>query len=283
MNTDKVLKISLFLLSVLIRVYPWPLILFASACWAQTAGDGPAPETMRAFDAYARLTESRLDALAPKPDGFLWADTPERRSKVRQSGVVCEPRNKQATVKAARGLIHDWVGAAFIPGATVDQVLRLVEDYNNHRNIYHPDVIDSRTIERHGDDFKVRLRLFKRKVVTVVLDTDYDVHYRRLGGRDWQSRSYSTRIVEIANAGSPRERQRGPREEHGYLWRLNSYWLFREKDGGVYVECEVVSLSRGVPAVLAWLIDPIIRSLPKDALENTLRSTRAMVLRSLAN
>jgi len=27
---------------------------------------------MRAFDAYARLTESRLDALARKPDGFLW-------------------------------------------------------------------------------------------------------------------------------------------------------------------------------------------------------------------
>ena len=81
---------------------------------------------MRAFDAYARLTESRLDALAQKQDGFLWADTPERRSKVRQSGVICELRNKQATVRVAGGLLHDWVGAAFIPGATVDQVLRLV-------------------------------------------------------------------------------------------------------------------------------------------------------------
>jgi len=117
----------------------------------------------------------------------------------------------------------------------------------------------------------------------VVLDVDSDVHYRRLGGRDWQSRSFSTRIVEIADAGSPRERQRGPREEHGYLWRINSYWFFREKDDGVYVECEAVSLSRNVPAAVAWLIDPIIRSLPKDALENTLRATRAMVLRTLTN
>jgi hypothetical protein len=263
------------------------LLLICPLAWAADsqppAAGGPAPETVRAFDAYARLTESRMDALAQKQDGFLWADTPDRRSKVRQAGVVCEPRNNQATVRVAGGLLHDWVGAAFIPGATVDQVLRLSQDYNNHRNTYHPDVLDSRTLERHGDDFKVRLRLFKRKVVTVVLDTDYDIHYRRLGGRDWQSRSYSTRIVEIADAGSPRERQLGPREDHGYLWRINSYWFFREKDGGVYVECEAVSLSRGVPAVLAWLIDPIIRSLPKDALENTLRSTRAMVLRTLAN
>jgi len=263
------------------------LLLICPLAWAadsQTpAAGGPAPETSRAFDAYARLTESRLDALAQKQDGFLWAQTPERRSKVRQSGVVCEPRNKQATVRAGRGLIHDWVGTAFIPGASVDQVLRLVQDYNNHRNTYHPDVIDSRTIERHGDDFKVRLRLFKRKVVTVVLDVDSDVHYRRLGGRDWQSRSYSTRIVEVADAGGPRERERRPREEHGYLWRINSYWFFRDKDGGVYVECEAVSLSRNVPAALAWLIDPIVRSLPKDALENTLRATRAMVLRTRAN
>ena len=263
------------------------LLLVCRLAWAADspppAGGGPAPETMRAFDAYARLTESRLDALAPKPDGFLWADTPARRSRVRQAGVICEPRNRQGAVKAARGLIHDWVGASFIPRATVDQVLRLVQDYDNHRNTYQPDVVDSRTLERHGDDFKVRLRLFKRKVVTVVLDVDSDVHYRRLGGRDWQSRSFSTRIVEIADAGSPRERQRGPREEHGYLWRINSYWFFREKDDGVYVECQAVSLSRNVPAAVAWLIDPIIRSLPKDALENTLRATRAMVLRTLTN
>lgn len=268
----------------IVRLVPLLVCRLAWAAEPQApAAGGPAPETMRAFDAYARLTESRLDALARKPDGFLWADTPERQARLRRVGVVCEPRNRQATVKTGRGLIHDWVGAAFIPRATVEQVLRLVQDYDNHRNTYQPDVIDSRIMERHGDDFKVRLRLFKRKVVTVVLDTDSDVHYRRLSGRDWQSRSYSTRIVEIADAGSPRERPRGPREEHGYLWRLNSYWFFREKDGGVYVECEAVSLSRGVPAALAWLIDPIVRSLPKDALENTLRATRALVLRSLAN
>ena len=240
---------------------------------------GPPPETLRAFNAYARLTESRLDALVQDSDGFLWADTAGRRARLRQAGVICEPRNSKGDVKVARGLIHDWVGAAFIPGTTVGTVLELIQDYDNHRNTFRPDVIDSRLVQRNGGDFKVRLRLFKRKVVTVVLDTDYDVRYLPLTGRDWQSRSYSTRIVEIADAWGPRERERPPHQDHGYLWRLNSYWLFRERDGGVYVECEAVSLSRGVPPALAWLIDPIIRSLPKDALENTLRATRTLVLK----
>lgn len=242
----------------------------------------PAPETLRAFEAYARLAESRMDALAGNPEGFLWADSPARRQKLRQAGVICEPRNAKGSMRVSRGLVHNWVGAAFIPGASVAQVLRVVQDYNHHRETYRPDVIDSRILEHHGNDFKIRLRVFQRKVVTVVLDTDYDVHYRPIAGNDWQSRAISTRVVEINNPGTPRERERSPREDHGYLWRLNSYWLFRERDGGVYLECEVVSLSRSVPPALAWLIDPIIRSLPKDALDHALRTTRALVMKPSA-
>jgi hypothetical protein len=143
--------------------------------------------------------------------------------------------------------------------------------------------MDSRLLQRNGDDFKVRLRLFKRKVITLVLDTDFDIRYRPIGDSDWQSRSYSTRIVEIANARSPRERERPSGEDHGYLWRLNSYWLFRQRDGGVYVECEAVSLSRTVPGALAPIIRPIIRSLPKDTLTNTMSRTRELVLEGMTD
>jgi len=261
----------------------WLLWAAASCAEPQAPLTGVAPpETLRAFQTYVSLTESRLDGLLESPDGFLWADTAARRENLRRAGVICEPRNHKGPVKVTRGLIHDWVGAAFIPNATVSGVLQLLQDYDNHRNLYRADIMDSRTLERKGNDFKVRLRIFKRKVVTVVLDSDYDVHYRPLGGKDWQSRSYSTRIVEIANAGSARERERTAREDHGYLWRLNSYWLFRQRDGGVYVECEAVSLSRSVPAALAWLIEPIIRSLPKDVLDQTLRTTRTLALKGTA-
>ena len=243
---------------------------------------GPRPETQRAFDTYVRLTEARLDAQLQKKDGFLWADTAEKRARVRSAGALCEPRNNRGDVKVAGGLIHDWVGAAFIPGANVNRVLALVQDYDNHKKNYKPDVLDSKTLKRHGDDFRVRLRFLERKVITVVMDTEYDVHYQPLGGGDWRSFSYSTRIVEIANAGGPRERERAAKEDRGFLWRLNSYWLFRQRDGGVYVECEAVSLSRSVPAALEWLIDPIIRNMPRDILTNTLRATRRLALADLA-
>jgi hypothetical protein len=263
-----------------------PLLLLAAAVAAgQSPQEAPpagvAPvQTVRAFDAYVRVTESRLDALLQATDSYLWADTPARRTRLRQEGVICEPRNGKGDRRVSGGLIHHWVGAAFIPGATAEQVLTLLQDYDHHKNTYKPEVIDSKILDRQGNNFNVRLRLLKRKIVTVVLDTDYLIHYRPLSGHDWQSRSYSTRIVEIADAGGPREHQQPAAQDHGYLWRLNSYWLLRERDGGVYLECEAVSLSRGVPAALAWLIDPIIRSLPKDALANTLRATREHVLDS---
>jgi hypothetical protein len=59
------------------------------------------------------------------------------------------------------------------------------------------------------------------------------------------------------------------------LWKLNSYWRFEERDGGTWLECEAISLTRDVPTGLGWIVLPIIRDLPKQSLENTLRSTRA--------
>jgi len=267
------------------------LIRFALAflLWSQAASAAdpaakPARETVDAFQKYVRyVTESGLDARLQDADAFLWADTAERRSQVRAKGVMCEPRSAKGDRPVEGGLIHDWVGSAFIPGASVADVLELLQDYDTHKVTYQPEVIASQTLERKGNDFKVRLRLLKRKFsVKVVLDTDYDIHYQPLGAHDWQARAYSTRIVQIANAGTPQEREVPPGHDNGFLWRLYSYWLFRERDGGAYVECEAVSLSRGVPAILAWLINPIVRELPKEALYNTLAATRNRLLRGAA-
>jgi hypothetical protein len=45
------------------------------------------------------------------------------------------------------GLIHDWVAAAFIPDGTVQEIFAVIQDYDNHKNIYKPEVIDSRLIK----------------------------------------------------------------------------------------------------------------------------------------
>ena len=68
--------------------------------------------------------------------------------------------------------------------------------------------------------------------------------------------------------------------DRGFLWRLNSYWAFNERDGGVYVECEAISLSRSIPSALAWLLDPMVRNLPKEFLGDTLTATRARLMKA---
>ena len=235
---------------------------------------GLKPETVQAFDTYIREAEVRMDK-ARADGGFLWSDgTPVRREHVRKGEVIAEPWSGNGDLEIPGGLIHDWIGAVFIPHTTLAKTIDLVEDYNHHKLIYKPEVIDSQLLSRNGNDFRVRLRLLKKKVITVVLNTDHDVRYTPIDSTHWTSRSYSTRIAELVAPGTPAEHELPPGDDHGFLWRLNSYWRFEERDGGVYVECEAISLTRGVPTGLGWLINPIIRSLPRESLANTLRATR---------
>jgi hypothetical protein len=230
------------------------------------------PQTVAAFDRYVEQAEQRLDGRK----SFLWAgESAARARRVRQGEIVVEPATGAVETPVIGGLVHDWVGAVFIPGATLEKTLAAGQDYNRHKDIYRPEVMDSRTLAHTGNDFRVYLRLLKKKVVTVVLDTEHEAHYERVDGTRWRSRSRSTKIAEVKDAGQRNERTLPPGTGAGYLWRLNSYWRFEERDGGTWVECEAISLTRDVPTGLGWLIAPIIRSLPRDSLESTLRETRA--------
>jgi hypothetical protein len=155
----------------------------------------------------------------------------------------------------------------------------LVQDYDHHNQYYSPEVVKSKMLEHSGNDFKVFLRLKKKKVVTVVLDTEYLVHYHTLDATRAFSESFSTRVAEISHADEPDEHASPDGQGEGFMWRLNSYWRFAERDSGVYVQCEAISLTRDIPAGLNWLIAPFIESIPRESLEFTLASTRAAVLR----
>jgi hypothetical protein len=236
-------------------------------------------QTLKDFSAYIRDTEAAMELTLGDGSRFLWSDVDsERAQQVRGGQIVAQFWSGHAPVKVPNGLIHDWIGALFIPGTTVEDVLALVQDYDNHKNIYKPQVIASRLISHRGNDFQIYLRLLKKKVVTVVLDTDHEVHYRSLDRVRWLCRSYTTRISEVENAGSPKERVLPPDTGHGFLWRLYSYWRFEEREGGVYVECRAISLTRDVPLGLGWIMEPIIQKLPKESLINTLKATRQALL-----
>jgi hypothetical protein len=235
------------------------------------------PHTLEAFERYILKTEARLDQRVRGGD-FLWVDdSPATMKEVRAGGVAIRPLAGKGELGVKDGLIHDWIGAVFIPGTTVDKVLATVQDYNRHKNTHKPEVIDSKLLARNGNEFKVFLRVWKHKVITVVMNTEHQVKYFPVDKARWHSRSYSTRIAQVENAGKKDEHELKPGHGGGYLWRLYSYWRFEERDGGVYVECQAISLTRDVPALVSFFVTPIIRSLPRESLENTLKSTRNAV------
>jgi hypothetical protein len=260
--------------------------LALAAAAAPAAAADLQPETAAAFARYAVLTEARLDAeTGPR---YLWVDAlpePRRRdalAALRRGELVIESmttRDRGREVDVPDGLIHHWLGVVFVPGATVDSAVALLQDYDRHADIYAPTVAASKLRSRTGDTFHVHLRFMMKKVITVVTNTESDARFTRDGSDRVQSRIRSTRIAEVEDPGTPREREKPVGHDGGYLWRLNSYWRFLERDGGVYIQCESITLTRGIPTGFGWMVRPFVTSIPRESLTFTLERTRARLAR----
>jgi hypothetical protein len=244
------------------------------------------PETVAAFDRYVQQTEARMTSEVRPAGAFLYPDSladPQKNDayrRLRQGEILIEKLTTSKDGKSMSvpaGLVHHWVGITFVPGASLEKTLALAQDYDNREVIYRPDVIRSKLLSRSGDEFKIFMRFYKKGFSTVVLNTEYQIQYFRLDpDRVWSS-SYSTHIGEVADPSHPDGPELLPGQEHGYLWRLYTYWRFQQKDGGVYVQCEAVSLTRGIPFGLNWLFGPLVKSIPRDSLNRMLGQTRTAI------
>lgn len=254
-------------------------VQFLLLCWIIPISAAQQKRTTDAFDSYVASAEQRITQARGKSSSFLAMESlptvqqKEVMSQLRRGDVVIETQGNTPTEVPA-GLIHDWVGTVFIPKLTVAQVLSLIQDYDHSTRYYSPDVEQSRLVSRQGDDFQVFMRLRKHKVITVVLDTEYNVQYGRLDPVHQYSFSRSTCVTEIAEPGTPNEHALPAGKDHGFMWRLNSYWAFEQIDDGVLIECEAISLTRDIPAGLGWMIGPFVNSIPRDSLQFTLQATR---------
>jgi len=245
------------------------------------------PETLESFNRYVQATEARIDTELARPGATLHIEglpEPQRSdtlASIHKGDIYMERLQTRdasgSAIEAPNGLIHHWIGAVFIPGATLRQVLDLVQDYDHHQDVYKPEVVRSQLIHHDGNDYQIYYRLVKKKVITVTLNTNHDVQYFPIDSTHCRSRSVATRIAEVADAGQPGEHEKPIGHDGGFLWRMNSYWRFEEKDGGVYVEVESVSLTRDIPTGLGWLIRPFVTSIPRESLLMTLGSTRSAV------
>lgn len=238
------------------------------------------PATRKAFDRYVFLVEQRLQQTNPE---FLWfrhLPTQERARVLQrlQTGEVVterlQERDAGKDVSVPDGMIHHWIATVFIPRADLQRTLALLQDYDNHKNLYKSEVMDSRLIRRDGNRFRAFMRFYKKKVIGVTLNTEHAAEYVTLNPKQAYSNSHTTKIAEVENAGEKDEREKPVGKDNGFLWALNSYWRLEEADGGVYVQCEAVSLTRDIPAIVSWIVKPFVTEVPKESLFNTLHFTR---------
>ena len=234
------------------------------------------PATVTAFERYQRAAELAIAGDVSASGVFLRVNS-DADERLRRGEVVVE--RLRATdggkpIDIPGGMVHHWVGTAFIPGARLDQAVALLQAYDRHAEIYKPSVARSAVLERDGDRFRIFLRMFMKKVIAVTVNTESTAQFDRHGTDRVSSSIRSTRIAEVDNAGEPGEREKPVGRDGGYLWRLNTYWRFLERGGGTYVECESITLTRDIPMGLGWIVGPFVTSIPRDTLTFTLETTR---------
>lgn len=244
------------------------------------------PATKAAFEKYVAAAEACM--LKEYAEGHLFRGVDERAGKPAYKLFDALRKSNEVQMEAVRAtadcggtpklpdaMLHHWVGSIFIPKTRLARVLELLQDYNNHKNIYRPEVVASRLLRREGDTFYAFLRLYKKKVIGVTLDTDHKAQYVTLSPTKAYSHSRTTKVQQVEDAGERSEKKQSAGDDNGFLWALNSYWRLQEQDGGVYIQCEAISISRDIPTGLGWMIKPFVTEVPKESLLSTLNSTKA--------
>jgi hypothetical protein len=251
------------------------LILAASL---KSKGAELSAETVKAWDAYVQAQNARV-AEYSNATPFLWSDeSPDRLRRLHKGETVIAPVGENPHT-VPQGLIHHWIGAVFLPGARLDDVLSIVRDYGKYKEFYAPNVIESKVLRRMDTEDTFSLRMLNKAVVAkFALDTEFQNTYRRLDEGKWYSISYTTCVREVENYGLADEHEAPANTGRGFIWRLHSISRFEQRDGGVYVELEVVALSRDVPGALRWAIDPIVRRTSRSSMRVSLQKTEKAVL-----
>lgn len=240
------------------------------------------PETVKAWNAYVQHTENRIARELKSDNHFLIMDYQDKddvlheHKKLRAGEIVVqsmESEDGDFSVDIPKGRIHHWRGSVFIPGADIDYVLSRVKNPGS-ADMKQEDVLESRIIQRSPNGFKLFLKLQRSKIVTVVYNTEHTVHFDRQGPVKAHSSSKATKIAEVERIEGNAEREKPEGKDHGFLWRMNSYWRYRQSGDGVIVECESLTLSRGIPRGLGFIIRPLINKVARESMRRTLFSMR---------
>ena len=234
------------------------------------------PEAIEAFDNFIKEMDEQYQLILNGKKPFLWVSQqdPDVQERVRGGEIVIV--KERENIDVPNGIIHIWGVSTFMPDASAEDVVKLLQDYDRHKDVY-PSVVDSKLLESNGNTVKGFLRFMYKKVITAVLNTEHESTHTKVGENKYSLRVRSTRIAEVENPGEASEKELPPGKDSGFMWRLNTYWVIAEAEGGVFVECGSVTLTRNIPFGLGWLIKPFITSIPRDSLEELVQATRVAV------
>lgn len=263
-----------------VRIALVPVVMLSVSAAAAAAAH-LCPETATAWTAYVSATERRIGRELGAPrSGFLAVDfgpdaATDRRAVVGGAVVVrkvetTDSRGEPMEVPSA--MVHHWRGDVLIPGMTVPQLIAQLQ--NGAPPTRQEDVLQSTVLERQPDRMKVFLRLQRTKFVTVVYNTEHVVTFARYSPTRATSASTATKIAEVSDPNTPRERELPIGDDRGFLWHLNAYWRYEEVTGGVIAECESISLSRDVPSLLRYFVSPLIERTARESMTRTLLALR---------
>jgi len=248
--------------------------LLSLAVMPGRAGGEPKPEATAAFNAYIQSIEARLSKQHQAASGFLvpLAQGAEAEGRLHRGELIVERVAASASEKMPGAMLHHWRGTAFAAGARAADFERLMRDFAAYPRTFSPQVVRATAAAQSDNHVQAWMRVRQRHVITVVMDSSYDVTFARLDAAHGYSLSRSTKMSEISSAGTKEEHALSGEEEHGFLWRQDTYWSYEERDDGLYMQIESVSLTRAIPAGLGWAVGPFVESVPRESLEFTLRS-----------
>lgn len=263
-----------------------PLALLLAACVAL-----PSPAeaielkqtTVEGFQHYVLQTESRIQSELANPARFIYPDSlPDKQKqamweRLHAGSVIIQrmhTRENGREIVVPDGMVHHWMAIGFIPEVTLQQVVELAEDYPRHPLIYGPDIQRAKLLSHTDQHDTVEFEFYHQSIITVAYNAQFNVDYFFPDSSRAYSFSRAVRIAELENPGKPNEKELAVGKDHGYMWRLNFYSRYLERDNGVYVQIEFLALSRTVPAIFAWLVNPYIRAVPRDYLTHYIVATR---------
>ena len=257
-----------------------------------TAAAELTPPTVAAFDHYLQLTEARMAGEVAGTSPLLWIDRqpPDARARVMadlKAGRVdverMQTRDRGESIPVPDGLIHHWIGTVWIPSAPLERVIAFVQDYAGYPAAFGPLIKSARVTAREGSRFDVEMRTETHKVITVVVDANYRIDYTRIDATRMLVRTVARDLKEIEDPGTSNERAVAAEHGRGYVWRMNTYCAFDARADGTFEQCESISLSRGLPFGIGWMIEPFVTSVPKETLQFTLGHVRQALIARAAD